>query len=303
MKVLLTGGLGFIGKNFLKSRPQNWQVTCLDIIKDQKFQENIGQTKFYQVDLSSSAKVKTLAEKITDEFDLCLVFAANGDPALSIVDPLSDLDSTVKTLVNTLTHFKIKKCLYLSSGAVYDGYKGLIGPSKPIIATLPYALTHKLAEDYVCYFQKIGKIESYIIIRFFGAFGPYEPPRKIYTKLVKAFGIARQQEFVVKGDGENLIDAMYVEDTIRGFLKAINSKKTNLLVDFCKGDHPSINQLVDKAAKTFNAKVKIKHEGQVPEYNNFYASNKNFEKLFDFRPEVSLEKGLIKLYEFYQNQP
>ena len=308
MKILLTGGLGFIGKNFLLHRPKEWQIVSLDLKLDKIFQKAIKNlpagkagTRFFKINLSDSDKVKALAQKLEENFDICLHLAANGDPALSMPDPLWDIRSTTETLINVGVNFDIKKLIYLSSGAVYDGSRGLISKRTVVNPLLPYAISHLAAENYCQYFQKSGKIKEYLIIRFFGAYGPYEPSRKIYTNLVKAFGVKKQREFIIRGNGKNLIDAMFIEDAVKGIVAAISSKKTNLTVDFCKGDHPTVNQLVQGATSVFNIKFGIKHHGQVPEYNQFYASPKEFEKLFGFRPEISFDEGLKKLEEWIRS--
>ncbi|HLB95632.1 MAG TPA: NAD-dependent epimerase/dehydratase family protein [Patescibacteria group bacterium] len=300
MKILLTGGLGFIGKNFLLHRPSDWQVFALDKTEDKNFQKKIKNAKFFKVELMDKNMVRILAKKMPN-FDVCLHLAANGDPALSVADPLWDLRSTTETLINVGVNFDIKKLIYLSSGAVYDGSRGLISKRTVVNPLLPYAISHLAAENYCQYFQKSGKIKEYLIIRFFGAYGPYEPSRKIYTNLVKAFGVKKQREFIIRGNGKNLIDAMFIEDAVKGIVAAISSKKTNLTVDFCKGDHPTVNQLVQGATSVFNIKFGIKHHGQVPEYNQFYASPKEFEKLFGFRPEISFDEGLKKLEEWIRS--
>lgn len=297
MKILLTGALGFIGKNFLLHRPKNWQVFALDVKEDKNFQTNIQNTNFFQIDLTDEIKVKQLALKMP-HFDACLYLAANGDPALSVSNPAWDLKATTLTLINTCRYFKIKKFIYLSSGAVYDGNFGPVTPKTAIDPTLPYAISHLSAERYARFFNQNGE---YIVIRFFGAYGPYEPPRKIYTKLVQDLAIAKKKKFTIHGNGRNSIDAMYVEDAILGFEKVILSKKVNLTVDFCKGDHPTINQLVKETAKIFSKKVIIKNKGDVPEYNQFYASPKEFQKYFHFKPEISLDAGLKKLAQFLKD--
>lgn len=300
MNILLTGGLGFIGKNFILHRPKNWRVTSLDFIEDKKFLSGVINTDFYKVNLTYKKDVKRLAAKLNQKFDACLFLAANGDPALSVSDPLWDLQMTTETLINVATNFDITKFVYLSSGAVYDGNQKLVMPKTTIQPKLPYAISHLASEEYTRFFQKSGKVKDYVVIRFFGAYGPYEPKRKIYSNLVKAFAICKEKEFILRGDGNNLIDAMYIQDAIEGLIKVIKSKKTNITMDFCKGEHLSITNLVQKAAQIFNIEVRIKYRGSVPEYNNFYASSGEFEKVFDFKPKISLRKGLKKLYEFYQ---
>lgn len=299
MKILLTGALGFIGRNFVLHRPKNWQVFALDKISDVGFQNKCINTCFYKVDLTSKKDVQRLAKKIDVKFDACLFLAANGDPALSVPDPLWDLQMTTETLINTAAAFNITKLIYLSSGTVYEGNTGIVTSKTTVNPTLPYATSHQAAEQYTRFFQRTGKVKEYIVIRFFGAYGPFEPPRKIYTKLVKSLGAHQQPEFTIRGDGKNLIDAMYVEDAIKAFEKIILSKEKNLTIDLCKGDHYSITRLVKTAAKTFGLSVKIKYQGSVPEYNLFYASSEEFKKTYHFSPKTSLKDGLKKLYQYY----
>lgn len=301
MKILLTGALGFIGKNFLLHRPKNWQIFALDLVEDKNFQKLIPNTNFFKIDLSDKTKVRQLAEGLP-HFDVCIHLAANGDPALSVVDPFADLQATGQTLINVGTNFAISKLIYVSSGAVYDGNAGLVTVKTVVRPQLPYSISHLAAEDYVRFFAKSGQIKNYVILRFFGAYGPYEPPRKIYTKLVQSLAIKKEKTFMTHGDGQNLIDAMYIDDGIQGLGKVILSKKANLTVDFCKGDHLTINALVEEAAKIFDCNVKIKHEGVVPEYIEFHASGKKFNQMFNFEPQVSLKEGLKKLYQFYEKQ-
>ena len=52
------------------------------------------------------------------------------------------------------------------------------------------------------------------MVRFFGAYGPYEASHKIYTRLVRAFALESRNTYTIYGDGANLIDAMYVDDAI-----------------------------------------------------------------------------------------
>ncbi len=299
MKILLAGGMGFIGKNFLLLRPKNWSVVSLDIIEDKIFQKNIKNCRFFSIDLTRESQVKRLANKIGQKFDVCLFVAANSDPALSVPKPLWDLRSSTETLINVVENFSIKKLVYFSSTAVYDSHEGLVNPTTPLEPTLPYSISHQAAEEYTRFFQKSGKVKEYLIIRFSGAYGPYEPPRKIYTKLVKSLATEGKKEFIIRGNGKNFIDAMYIQDAIEAIVKALKSTQTNLTIDCCHGDHLTINQLVQRAAKTFRVKVKIVHQGEVPEYNQFFSSPKEFEKMFDFRPKTPLEEGLKKLHQFY----
>ena len=189
-----------------------------------------------------------------------------------------------------------EKIIFLSSGAVYDGLSGFVSPESPVSPRIPYAISKLASENYIKFYVATKRtFENYVILRFFGAYGPYEPNRKIYTKLVKRFYFENKNEFTVYGDGKNLIDAMYIDDTIEGLLKVIKSDNQNIIVDFCSGTPLTIDELVYASAVFSKKDVTVRHEGITQEYIDFYVSNKMMEKLFGFEPTTPLNEGLWKL--------
>ena len=105
-------------------------------------------------------------------------------------------------------------------------------------------------------------------MRFFGAYGPYEAPRKITTRWLQAMA-AGQREFVVRGDGNNLIDFMYVDDAVDGFLALVKAKGEKRTVDFASGSPISVNDVVRAMAKNLGVDVTVRHEGQSPNTSSF----------------------------------
>jgi len=307
MNVIVAGASGFIGRNFLIKAPKSWNITAL-FNKDPYFLEFVGEEGLQNVsphrcDLTNAESVKDLISRLNKRFDVCLYLAANGNPSLSVKNPRADLEKTTITLINFLDHFRAEKLIYFSSGAVYEGLRGLVFPEASVLPKLPYAISHLASEQYVKFFASQGKISNYIILRFFGAYGPYEPPRKIYTKLIENFYLRNRNQFTVRGDGENYIDAMYVDDAIKGTLNVINSDLTNLTVDFCKGEQLTVNELVKKAAVIFNKKdAVIEHLDHVVEHNDFYASPAKMGELFGFEPRIDLEDGLSRFARFLENR-
>ena len=303
VRFIVPGASGFIGRNLIRAAPTGWEVVALYNTSDDfpvwVKQMGLRHVAAVRCDLTDEAAVRDLVHRVGPGFDACVFLAANGDPAYSVEHPLQDLRANLVTLLCFLSHFEVGKLIYFSSGAVYDGLHGPVSPAVTVSPRLPYAISNWACEHYARAFARQGRVGQYVNLRFFGAYGPYEPPRKIYTKLVRRFAFEQLPRFTIRGDGRNYIDAMYVEDTIQGILSVLESDKGDLTVDFCSGTPLTINELVRVAARTFGfTEVEIEHTGQVPEYINFYASGETMARLFGFRPQVSLEEGLQRFAEF-----
>jgi UDP-glucose 4-epimerase len=186
----------------------------------------------------------------------------------------------------------------LSSGAVYDGLTGEVKPGTPVSPRLPYAISKLASEQYLQFFcEHRGTVSSYVNVRFFGAYGPYEAPRKITTKWLQVLAKG-EKEFTVRGDGRNLIDFMYVDDAVDGFLALVKAKGTKLTVDFASGAPVSINDIVATMASTLGIEVSIRHEGTVPEYIQFRSVDTTMRDRFGFAPATSFADGLKQLSAF-----
>jgi UDP-glucose 4-epimerase len=307
LNVLVAGASGFLGRNLLASAPRDWQIVAL-YNQDTTFPtylRSIENPQFTceKCDLTDEKAVASLAEDIGRSFDACVFLAANSDPARSIESPRYDWMANVGTLVNVLDTFKFNRFVFLSSGAVYDGNRGDVSPDTVLIPRLPYAISKLACEHYIRSYHKKGTLQNYLILRFFGAYGPYEPARKIYSRLVKTFCIRKEQEFTVRGNGKNLIDAMYVSDAVQAFTKAVLSDADGLTLDLCHGSPLPIDELVLCAARTFGIRnVKINHVGEVAEYIQFRASPEEARRILNTHPKVSLENGLRRLARFLSAQ-
>lgn len=304
MRLLVTGASGFIGKNLLLKIPEKWEVTAT-YNKSTDFTRFLNENALdniqpIRVDLSHKLETK---RKITGKFDYAIHLAANTNVSLSVQNPEADIRQNVSTLLNTVEATQIENLIYMSSGAVYDGNVGPVSPESRLNPSLPYAISKLACEHYILHLKKRKLIDNYVILRFFGAYGPYEPPSKIFSRLVKAFCIEGKQEFTITGDGNNFIDAMYVEDATHGITSVIKSETRNVTVDLASGNPKTINELVIKVAEIFQKKeIKLRHEKWPLEYITFYATSNNMETLYGFKPSKPLEVGIGKLTEWLKKK-
>ena len=301
MKLLLTGASGFIGHNVLLRAPRDWEIVAVyhrtpgldTFVKAQ----GLSNVRVEQCDLLDGEAVQALAQRIGRPTAM-LYLAANGDPAASAERPRWDLESNTTAFVTTLERCPADHVVYLSSGAVYDGLTGMVTPATPVSPLLPYAISKLASEQYLRFFaERRQSVSSYVNVRFFGAYGPYEAPRKITTKWLSAIRDG-QREFVVRGNGQNLIDFMYVDDAVDGFLSLVKAAGTRATVDFASGTPVSVNDVVHMMAKVAGVDVSIRHEGAVAEYIEFRSADTTMRDTFGCRPSVSFESGLQRLRAF-----
>lgn len=302
MRLLITGASGFIGKNFLLNS-RDYEIIAL-YNKSRDFLEFLDKNELHNVtavrcDLRQGDDVKRMFDSM-GSIDTCLYMAANSDPGYSFHKPLEDLNSNLFALINFLEHFQGERVIFMSSGAVYDGLKGMVSPESKLEPRLPYAISKLASEYYIKFYsEKRKSFSTYTILRFFGAYGPHEPERKIYSKLVKTFSIEGENSFEIYGDGENYIDAMYVDDTITALLKVVEKDSGSAVLDFCASDPIRIKDLILRAGRTFGKEdARVIKRGVSHEHIEFFVSLEGFNRIYKFTPEISLEAGLRKLDRF-----
>ena len=299
MKLVVTGASGFIGHNVLLRAPREWEIVAVyhstpgleEFVKAQ----GLSNVRPMRCDLLNEADVQRMAREIGQKPDAMLYLAANGDPAASSQRVRWDLESNTVALVTCLEQCPASHVVYVSSGAVYDGLRGAVTPATPVSPRLPYAISKLASEQYLRFFcEHKGTVDSYVNVRFFGAYGPYEASRKITTRWLQGMA-AGQREFVVRGDGKNLIDFMYVDEAVDGFLALVKAKGEKLTVNFASGSPISVNDVVHAMAKNLGVDVTIRHEGNVPEYIEFLSADRTMPERFGVKPSIAFEAGLERL--------
>jgi nucleoside-diphosphate-sugar epimerase len=144
--------------------------------------------------------------------------------------------------------------------------------------------------------RRRGECHDIWILRLFGAFGPWEPQRKMHSRLVRTLSLMRSEWFETRGDGSNFIDAMCFDDCIEGVLSTTRSGLSDAVIDFAKGEPMTVDELVMRAARTLGIeRVEIVHQGFTAESIRFYPDLEVFRQAFGWEPKTTLERGLESL--------
>ena len=304
MNLLLTGASGFLGRNVLLRAPADWRIVAL-YSQDQGFPSFVAGLQrpgitAVRCNLLADAEIAALVDQHGTDWDCCLYFAAKVDIPWSVRDPNGDLLANTVPLVNLLERVRVDRFVYLSSGAVYDGLKGEVTPAAPVAPTLPYAISKLACEQYVQFFrQRRTSIRNSLIVRFFGAYGPYEATHKIYTRLIRALAVERRDCYTIYGDGTNLIDAMFVADAVEAIEGIVRGDHWNRTVNLAGGNPVTVETLVRSAAEALElGSIRIEKVGVANEKNEFWGSARDMRELYGFVPRTTLVDGIRQLRDF-----
>jgi nucleoside-diphosphate-sugar epimerase len=304
MDILLTGASGFLGRNYLLRAPENWRILAI-YRQDASFPRFVAglqrpHVTALQCDLADPLQVAALTRKYGREWESCLYLSAKVDIPWSVREPQRDLLANTVPLLNLLDAIHARRLVYLSSGAVYDGLRCEVDAHLPIAPTLPYAISKLACERYVeFYHRRRQSVDEYMVVRFFGAYGPYEAAHKIYTRLVRAFAFEGRNRYTIYGDGRNLIDAMYVDDAIDAIQRILTGRHWNAVINLASGHPVPVEALVREAGEALGVSaVSVEKDGVANENIEFWASVRDLRSWYGFEPRIPLSQGLPHLRDF-----
>lgn len=237
MKILVTGGCGFIGANFiyllLDKRP-NWEVICVDKLtyaanfhtlnnafKNKKF-------KFYKVDITIKKDIDSIFKK--EKPNLVVNFAAESHVDRSILNPSVFLKTNIigtQVLMDACLKYKVERFHQVSTDEVYgdlpiDRKDLFFTESTPLHTSSPYS-SSKAAADLLClaYFRTYGL--PITISRCSNNYGPYQFPEKLIPLLIN--NATNNKQLPIYGNGLNIRDWLFVEDHCLGILSVLEKGK------------------------------------------------------------------------------
>ncbi len=299
IKVLITGGCGFIGShltdlvldngcevividNFSTGRPENLE-----------HHKNNSNLKIVEADITNYIDI----EQYFDGVDYVFHLAALADIVPSIEKPMeyhqSNVDGTFNVLEASNKH-KVKRFLYAASSSCYGIAENF--PTKEtdeIKPQYPYALTKNVGEQYVLHWGDVYKLPV-VALRLFNVYGIRSRTSGTYGAV---FGVFLKQKlagkpFTVVGDGKQTRDFTYVTDVANAFWTAACSDIKNEVMNVGSGNTYSINKLVELFQ---GDKVYIPKRPGEPDCT--YADISKIRKLLNWEPLVSFEQGVKKVFD------
>lgn len=262
MKILITGGSGFIGSHIVEHYQDRAEVVVLDNLRTGHRKNLDGlRCEFVEGSILDEALVNGLMNGV----DLVFHLAAMVSVPESMAKPAETVDLNVRGLLNVLEAGKkagVKKLCLASSAAVYGE-----NPIQPKVETLtpdprsPYAIT-KLDGEYYCGLSAREGWLSTACLRFFNVFGPRQDPQSAYAAAVPIFlQKARAGEpIVIYGDGGQTRDFIYVKDIVGALAFAAETTGVEGVFNAGYGTGTSILGLAEEILRLTGSASVIRHE-------------------------------------------
>ncbi len=303
MKILVTGGAGFIGSNIVDALvAKKHNVVIADDLSTGR-KENINKKAvFYRLSVTDGKKIKTLFEK--EKFDVVIHHAAQLDVRKSVIDPLFDAEVNIKGSLNILEackDTKVKKIIFASSGGTMYGECPGKAPdeTKPANPLSPYGVAKNSVENYIKSYSEIYGLK-YTVLRYANVYGPRQDPHGEAGVVAIFIGrMLKNEPVLIFGDGKQMRDYVFVSDVVKANLLAL-TKGANEIINIGTQTVFSVNGLVKELSKITGYKLKPtympKRSGEL--FRNYLSVGKAA-KTLGWKPEIKIEEGLRKTVEYF----
>lgn len=318
MKVLVTGGAGFIGSNLCEYLlGEGHKVRCMDNFCTGKPENVIPLLERFPDSFSLVVgDIRSLEDcrKAVDGMEYVLHEAALGSVPRSIKDPITTNDTNIGGFLNMLVAARdagIKRFVFAASSSTYGDSESLPKVEEVIGRPLsPYAITKYVDELYADVFARTYGIE-FIGLRYFNVFGRRQDPHGAYAAVIPLFvkKLMAHEQPVINGDGEYSRDFTYVDNVIQMNMRALtttNPEAVNQIYNTAYGERTTLNQLVsylkenlskmDPEIESIDAVHGPNRVGDIP---HSLACIDKAKRLLGYDPKYSMRQGLEECCRWY----
>jgi UDP-N-acetylglucosamine 4-epimerase len=316
IRILITGGAGFIGSNLCENFVnQGFDVVCLDNFAT-GFKHNLNgfinapNFQFIEGDIRDLETCKLAVKNC----DYVLHQAALGSVPRSINDPITTNEVNINGFLNMLIACrdeKVKRFIYAASSSTYGDSKYLPKVEDVIgIPQSPYAITKYVNELYAQNFSKLYGIET-IGLRYFNVFGKRQDPNGAYAAVIPKFVIqlVNHESPIINGNVEFSRDFTHIDNVVLMNSLAIqttNPESLNTVFNTAFGERTTLLELVSilkfelsQFDSTINKIETIIGPNRIGDIPHSIASIDKAKSLLDYNPKTSLKNGISKTIKWY----
>ena len=315
MKILVTGGAGFIGSHLVESLLVRSDVELVRVLDNlatgtsknvesyfqhPKFEFIEGDIRDYETCIRAAKGIQLISHQ-----------AALGSVPRSIKDPITTNEVNITGTVNMFTAAKehgIKRIVYAASSSTYGDHPGLPKVEDKIGNPLsPYAVTKFVNELYADVFGKLYAMEL-VGLRYFNIFGPRQNPNGPYAAVIPLFAnaILNNQSPTINGDGEHSRDFTYVANAVHANELALFTQKVeavNQVYNIACGEQTSLNELFTGLKSIAGSDLApIFGPERRGDVKHSLANILKAKTLLGYNPSVTIKQGLRPTFEWYRKQ-
>jgi UDP-glucose 4-epimerase len=306
MKVLVTGGAGFIGSHVVERLiEEQHYVFVVDSLISGHERNLPPDVEFYKVDIRDPHFEEVLAEFKPHAI---MHLAAQMDVRKSVDDPIDDADVNVLgTVILAQAALKagVEKIIFSSTGGAIYGEQDFFPATEdhPLRPASPYGTAKLCAEEYLKYFSRIGDYCKCINLRYANVYGPRQDPHG-EAGVVAIFieKLLANAPITINGDGKQTRDFVYVDDVVNANLLALHYDGSETF-NIGTGIETDINTIAGHLVDLIGTKYKIQfgpHKSG-EQLRSSIDSSLSKRKL-GWEPSVSLEDGLRKTVQFFRER-
>lgn len=304
MKVLVTGGAGFIGSHVVDTYIENgFEVVILDDLSTGRASNLNPAARFYQLDIRSPQVAEVFADERPDFVNH---HAAQMDVRRSVADPLFDADVNIRGSINLIEcarNFNVQRFVYISTGgAVYGEPEYLpCDEAHPIQPICPYGASKHTVEHYL-FMYNFNYGLNYTVLRYPNVYGPRQDPHGEAGVVAIFSGQMLAGETVrINGDGRQERDFVYVGDCARANLLAITQPTGSGIYNLGYGRGTSVNEIYTQLKEITGYPLEAEHgPAKVGETSRIFLDASKANRELGWAPTVDLKEGLTNTVAYFK---
>ena len=304
MKILITGGAGFIGSHiqdaYIEARHD---VVVLDNLSTGKKKFLNPESHFVEVDIREKEKVIQLFEK--EKFDVVNHHAAQIDLRASVSDPAFDADVNIKGSLNVLeasVKSGVNRFIFASTGGAMYGEQDYFPADEnhPIHPESPYGINKLSIEKYLYYYEKVHGLQ-YFILRYANIYGQRQNPHgEAGVVAIFCRKLVDNQTPTINGNGKQTRDYVHVSDVVQANLSTLDYQETGM-VNIGTGVETTVNDIFNHLSSFSGNNIESAYGPEKKgEQQRSVLSNALAKQVLNWEPTISIEDGLSQTFEYFK---
>jgi UDP-glucose 4-epimerase len=305
MKVLVTGGAGFIGSHLVDRLIQEGhEVVVVDNLSTGKRRNLNRAARFFKLDIQSWRLERVFRN---ERPNLVMHLAAQMDVRKSVEDPIFDAQVNVLGMLNILQQaikYGVQKVVFSSSGgAIYGEQEIYPAPESHVMRPLsPYGISKLCGEQYLSYYQRVNGLQI-VSLRYANVYGPrQDPDGEAGVVAIFIQKLLNNEQAIVNGNGRQTRDFVYVEDVVEANL-AVMGQEIQGTYNVGTGEETSINDLLRILVRHTNSTCKEVHgPAKNGEQTRSVIDSSKLRQELSWESRTELSEGLKRTVDYFRER-